>query len=206
MKRFRYWLTILSILGVLGLVLGCASAPPPVYYRLDYRIEAGTAQGQPLDRTLVVQPVRAPETLARNNILYRVSPRILQHYQSRFWEQSPAEATQQQLVRSLKAAAIFKQVTTKRLSLDADFSLSVNLTAFEEVLTGKQRSALVGMRYDLFTFRPKEAILSGEAESRLTIPGGEKSTPEALAETMSQALRECLDKIVTEVGNKVRQG
>ena len=205
MKRSRFWLAVASLIGAVSLFLGCASAPPPVYYRLDYKIEAQPTEREPLDRTLAIQPVKAPETLARTNILYRVSPRILQHYQSRFWEQSPSQATQEQLVRTFEAAGVFKRITTRRLYLDADYTLDVSLTAFEEIRTVPDRAALVAMRYELSSIRPREVVLTGEAGSEVSISGGDKYRPEALAEAMSAALRECLDKMVVEVDKKVRE-
>ncbi len=198
----RYALTALICLA--GLLLGCSTAVPPSYYRLDYRVETGAQNQDPLPYVLAVPPVNAPETIARSNILYRVSPRILRHYQSRFWEQSPDAVTHQQLVRSLRAANVFKSVTTRRLVLEADYSLALTLTAFEEVRQGKERTAMIGIIYELSTIRPPEILFSGKAESQKKVPGGDVARPEVMAETMSQALKECLDEIVAEVAEKVR--
>ena len=204
MSRSTPWLAVIGLAALLSLLPGCASAPPPLYFRLDYPIPYGTAEGEPLDLVLAVPPVKAPETLARSNILYRVSPRVLQHYQSRYWEQSPAAISHQQLVRSLRAAGIFKRISTRRLALDADFSLTLNLTAFEEVVEGPGRTALVGARYELATVKPRDILLAGKVETGIQIPGGEKVQPEALAEAMSQALKGCLDEVVAAVAGKVR--
>ena len=103
----RYVLTALICLA--GLLLGCSTAVPPSYYRLDYQVEAGPQDRPPLPYVLALPPVNAPETLARSNILYRISPRILRHYQSRFWEQSPEDITHQQLVRTLRGGQHLQQ-------------------------------------------------------------------------------------------------
>ncbi len=205
MRIMKPWFAIIALVGLMGGLAGCASAPPPIYYRLDYKVEAGPSASDPLDRVLTIPPIKAPETLARSNILYRVSPRVLRHYQSRFWEQSPAKSAHQQLVRSFRAAKTFKRISTKRLSLDVDYSLTLTLIAFEEVMRGRERVATVGMRYELSTLRPKEIVLSRDVESKIDVPGGETAQPEALADAMSRALKYCLDEIVVVVGKKVRE-
>jgi ABC-type uncharacterized transport system auxiliary subunit len=205
MRLSTRWTAIIGLIGLVGVLLSCASAPPPIYYRLDYKVEAPPSGSKSLEHVLTIPPVKAPETLARSNILYRVSPRVLRHYQSRFWEQSPSQAAHQQVVRTFRAASIFKRISTRRLTLEADYSLTLNLTAFEEVMLGRERVAVVGMRYELATIKPKEIVLSKEAEAKVKVPGGEVARPEALAEAMSNALKACLDEIVVEVGKKVRE-
>ncbi|MBW1713387.1 MAG: membrane integrity-associated transporter subunit PqiC [Deltaproteobacteria bacterium] len=186
----------------LSLMAGCGPPPPrPTYYRIDYPVSATEPSGPAVDLYLAVPPFKAPEPLARTNIIHRSSNRTLVHYQSYYWEQPPADVAHRQLVATLRAAKVFKQITTRRLALEADLTLKGRVTRFEEVDLSEGRFALVNLAVELSRPDSGTVFWSDQVEARIAVTS---EGPEALAEAMSQALKECVDEVVAEVVEAAR--
>ena len=195
---------LILIVALAGLAAGCAKAPPSVYYRIDFPVERSALSRSELGLVLSVPEVRAPETMKRANIIYRTSQRSLRHYQNLYWEQIPTEAAHRLLVDSLRAAKVFKRVTTRRLDVDEDLILYCYLTRFEQVDLPEGRLALVGMSYDLLQLSSQRIVLSSTTSAREEVAGGATAGVEGLAEAMSLALERCLARVVEDTAKAAR--
>jgi ABC-type uncharacterized transport system auxiliary subunit len=195
---------LIVLAACLGLLAGCASIPPSVYYRIDFPVEEPAATKSELGLVLSVPEIRAPETMKRANIMYRTSERTLRFYENHYWEQVPTETVHRLLVELLRASKVFKRVTTRRLEVDEDLTLYCYLTRFEEVISAEGRSALVEVTYDLLQTSTQLIVLSSSSRAQVEAKGGSSAGLEGLAEAMSLALKKCLAKVVEDTSRAAR--
>lgn len=178
------------------LLAGCASAPAPTYYRLDFLPPSLERPAKPLDLTLALPPLKAPEPLARANILYQTSSLSLKHNPNQLWLDPPVKLVHQHLVQAFQASGFFDRLTTSRLTTEADLIVNGRLNRFEQVCRPDGWYAEVALWVEVETGSEEMILFSGEvAASRLA----ETETTEALAAAMGQALGECLSRIVSLV-------
>ncbi len=188
----RYLMIILSLLALVG----CAAAPNPVYYRVDYDIVPASPDKPPLPLTISVQRLSAPEPLAQANILYRSTARTVEYHPYRMWESSPVRLASHYLVQTFKASGRFERVTVSRLSTDADLFLNGWLTRFEEVDYPDAWYAEVEIEFELTTARQKQTVAAGKV--RKSVKAKAKNT-DAVAGAMAQALKLCIEEVVERV-------
>ena len=187
---------LLGLAAVALLLAGCTSAPAPTYYRVDFVPPSLDRPAKPLDLTLALPPLKAPEPLARANILYRTSSLSLKHNPNQLWLDPPVKLVYQHLVRAFQASGFFDRLNTSRLTTEADLTLKGRLTRFEQVCQPDGWYAQVALWIDVESGSEEMTLFSGEvAASRRA----ESETTEALAAAMSQALGECLSLIVGQV-------
>lgn len=195
---------LIVLAALLGLLTGCATAPPSVYYRIDFPVAEPALAKPELKLVLSVPEIMAPETMKRANIMYRTGDRTLRFYQNLYWEQAPTEAVHRLLVEMLRASKVFRRVTTRRLDVDEDLTLYCHLTRFEQVDSPEGRLALVGLSYDLFQASSQTIVLSSNSQAQELVAGGATAGMNGLAEAMAVALERCLAKVIEDTARVAR--
>ena len=188
-----------KLLLLLPLILGlaaCSAGPPPVYYRVDYKMTTEIDAPEALDLTLAVKPLVAPDPLSRPNILYRTSARTIQNYSNHLWESSPAKIVSDYLVMAFQASGIFERVISSRLPSGADLILQGRLTRFEEVDRPQGWFAEAAMWLELHS--SQDRLLLWSEDIYASVKATDRTT-EALAEAMGQAMKACIDQTLSEV-------
>lgn len=191
------------ILGLILSLAGCASAPAPTYYRVDYEIPKSETRTVKYDLLLAAPPMKGPEPLSRTNITYRTTSRTLHHYQHHYWEHSPVETAHRHLIQTFRAGKVFSRLTTRRLAMEANLQLKTRLTGFEQVGQGKTAAAKVSIWFQLLETKTNRIILSEEISATSPIRPAETDDLEVLAEAMSTALKKCVNEVVADIDRVV---
>lgn len=186
----------LFILAVILLAAGCAAAPNPIYYRVDYAIGPGEISQPPLPLVLRVERLAASDPLNQPNILYRTTDRTIEYHPYRLWESPPVRLANHYLVQTLKASNRFKLVTVDRISQDPDLILTGWLNRFEEVDRPTGWWAEVEIEFELTTGDGKRTVATGRSQG--SVKAAAKTT-DAVAGAMAVALRQTIDQVTGEV-------
>ncbi len=193
----RIFLVGLSLIWLAG----CAAAPLPTYFRVDFNINPENPSPPPLPLSLSVPPLESSEPLARPNILVRTSKRSLEQYQYQLWEVTPVKTASHHLTAAFKASGLFRRIDERRLATGNDLVLNGRLTRFEAVQMAEASAAEVGLWVELSTARDGRILWSGLVTRNVRAAN---ATMEALAEAMSQALKQCVDEVVAKTGQAAK--
>lgn len=187
----------LLILAVLAAVLlsGCASAPNPVYYRVDYNPEAGQPTIGAGRLVLKVDGLDSTQPLTQHNIVHRLSETSMVFEPYNLWEAAPVDLARRALVAGLRKNGFFKRVTTKRLSIDDDLTLRARLERFEWVTMGDTEQAQVYVSFELYDETSDKVIYSGQARNTVKADG---KTTNAVARAMTKALEETIGQVISQ--------
>lgn len=161
--------------GVLTLLAACGFlAKPQVtqYYVLDYvptppkeRIEKG-----PYPYVVRVRDCNIAEAYRRSQIVYRQSANQIQFYGLHLWAVDPDRMVNDLLVKHLKAAQLFQNVTRTVENYAPDYFLSCDIQAIEEYDNKDEWYAHMAIEYQLEDAKSNAIVWKKLFDVRKTVP------------------------------------
>ncbi|MDQ3000571.1 MAG: PqiC family protein [Fibrobacterota bacterium] len=169
------------IFGLIGaplaasiLLTGCFFAKPQVtqYYVLDYlptppmeRLEKG-----PFPFVVRVRDCNISETYRRSQIVYRQSANQMQFYGLHLWAVDPDRMIGDLMVKHLKAAKLFDNVTRAVENYVPDFLMSCDIQAIEEYDSKDQWYAHLTIEYKLEDAKTNHIVWKKLYDLRKSVP------------------------------------
>lgn len=156
------------------LVSGCFFAKPQVtqYYVLDYlptppkeRLEKGS-----FPFVVRVRDCSISETYRRSQIVYRQSANQMQFYGLHLWAVDPDRMIGDLMVKHLKAAKLFDNVTRSVENYVPDFFMSCDIQAIEEYDSKDQWYAHLSIEYQLEDAKTNQIVWKKLYDLRKSVP------------------------------------
>ncbi|HSW11655.1 MAG TPA: ABC-type transport auxiliary lipoprotein family protein [Solimonas sp.] len=163
----------------LALLLSACAATPPVpdvYYRLDL---PDVARLGSLERSIVVEPVRAQGVYAERPLLY-ANGSTLRQYAHHFWAEPPALALQGALMEALRGAGA-TQVRSADLRTVGDLVIRSRLRRMELVTDTAEPRALLAIDFTV-SDRSGAVLLSQQFEKTRHL---DEAAPEPYVEAVA---------------------
>ncbi|HKP98271.1 MAG TPA: ABC-type transport auxiliary lipoprotein family protein [Fibrobacteria bacterium] len=142
------------------------------YYLLDYlptppkeRIEKG-----PYPYVVRVRDCNIAEAYRRSQIVYRQSANQMQFYGLHLWAVDPDRMVNDLLVKHLKAARLFENVTRTVENYVPDYFLSCDIQAIEEYDSKEQWYAHMSIEYQLENAKTNQIVWKKLYDLRKTVP------------------------------------
>jgi ABC-type uncharacterized transport system auxiliary subunit len=182
------------------LFTGCFFAKPQVtqYYVLDYlptppkeRVEKG-----PFPFVLRVRDCTIAEAYRRSQIVYRQSANQMQFYGLHLWAVDPDRMINDLMVKHLKAARLFDNVTRSVENYVPDFLLSCDIQAVEEYDSKEQWYAHMAIEYQLEDAKTNQIVWKKLYDLRKSVPQQE---PVYIVRELSTLLENINDRLVQEL-------
>ena len=175
---------------------GCGGAIPKThYYVLDLPSAPGGAspqQREPAPYTLAVIPLRAPEQLEQDRIVYRASPVEVDYYEYHRWATRPASFLTAALADRLRAHRLFSSVLVFDGRTKAEYLLRGSLERLEEVDSPGSVTVRVEMAAEVIEVKTNRSAWSGSCSQGGAVKAGEVK---AVVEEMSRGVDACLAQI-----------
>lgn len=156
--RLVFVLAILTLVTFSGCFMGQTTQTK--YYLLDY---IPTPTKERLDKgfypfVLRVKDVAIHETYRRAQIVYRQNAHQMQFYSYHLWAVDPERMVGDLLVKHLRAAKLFQNITRSIEAYEPDFSLSAEIQAIEEYDYQDQWFAHLAIEYRLEDGKTGEVV------------------------------------------------
>ena len=175
---------------------GCGGAIPKThYYVLDLPAAPAVGSSQrpnPTPYTLAVMPLRAPEQLEQDRIVYRSSPVELDYYEYHRWAGRPASVLTTALTDRLRAQNVFSNVLAFDGRTKTDYLLRGSLQRLEEVDSSGSVSVRVEMTAEMIEVKTNRAAWSASCSQGGAVKVGEVK---AVVEEISRGADACLAQI-----------
>lgn len=124
-----------------------------------------------------------------DRLIYRGSPYEVKYDHYRRWASAPKQLVTEEVMKSLQAARVFREVTGFPGSAKVDYVLTGRVLAFEEWDRGEQWFGRVAFAAQLYDLAARRILWSEifEAETR-----AEKRVPTAVVAAIGKSLEKCL--------------
>ena len=192
--------------AVLVLLSGCfwGKVPETKYYVLDYvptpppeRVQKG-----PYPFVLRLRDCEIAEAYRRSQIVYRQSANQMQFYGLHLWAVDPDRMITDLVLKHLKAAQLFENVTRTVENFVPDYYLSCNVQAIEEFDSKEQVYAHLAIEYQLEDAKTNQIDWKKLYDLRKSVAQPEPiyvvRELSALAETINDRLVQELDVVLDE--------
>jgi cholesterol transport system auxiliary component len=194
-----------------ALVAGCSFLAKPQetkYYVLDYiptppkeRLDKG-----PYPFVLRARDCSIAEAYRRSQIVYRQSANQMQFYGLHLWAVDPDRMINDLVVKHLKAARLFQNVTRSVENYVPDFLMSCDIQAIEEYDSKEQWYAHLAIEYQLEDAKTNQIVWKKLYDLRKSVPQQEPvfivRELSVLAETINDRLVQELDVVLDEAKDK----
>ena len=173
----------------------CASVPDMHYYFLEF--ESGKQKVSDKAKfpiTLKVSNFAAKPFYQERGIVYREQILEGKRYHYHRWAASPAEMFKDQLVQQLRNSGLFSTVIDKQLFAKADYLLSGEILAIEEVDHGEQWYGRVKIEVSLIDEANQTPVWLKQIEKETPIA---KKQPIEVVKSINQSARQCVDEIIS---------
>jgi ABC-type uncharacterized transport system auxiliary subunit len=169
--------------------------PRPEVHHYALALQLPEARSSTATTSLVIRPLTARDPYDQERIVYRTSPYAFDLYSSHRWASSPAEQVTHWTRRYLQTTGLFSQVfpTTDG---NADVALGGVIRQFEEIDHEATWDAALSIEFWLT--RANERSPFWFRSYSVTKPASRRN-PEAIAEAMSQALADILQRLTTDL-------
>ncbi len=190
--RTTWSLAVLAgvVAGALG-AAGCGSVRPSKYYSMELPDAAATGAA-PLNVSLLVGRVSAPQLYRDDRLIYRTSNTQVGAYEYHRWAEPPAAMIEAMLVRRLRAGGRFRSVQSLASNARGDYILRGRLHHLEEVTNGTGVSARVALEVELFERGSGGAVWTHFYSADEPVSG--KEVP-AVVEALNRGIHKGLDQI-----------
>lgn len=139
-RRFLPVLALPLLLGACSSLLNVQRTPFTIY---SPQYTAGRSVGAPVDWQLVVETPLASDTLATARILVMPSPGVIEVFPGARWSDPAPSLLRDLAVRGFEASGRIVGVGSAVSGLRADYSLAIDLHAFQiEIVDGAPRAAV----------------------------------------------------------------
>ena len=185
---------------------GCffARAPETKYYMLDYQPAPSKERLQRGPYPFVAR-LREPtiaEAYRRNQIVYRQSAYQMQFYAYHLWSVDPDRMLGDLLLKHLRAARLFTNITRSAESYTPDFHLTCDIQAIEEYDAPETWYARLAVEYQLIEEKSGDVVWKKLFDLRKSVSQQEPvyvvRELSALAETIHERLVEELEVALDE--------
>lgn len=191
---------ILLLLGAAcGLVLwGCNGPATRSYYTLTYPADQGRFE-EPRPATIRVREVDLRESYRRSEIVLRPDTHELRYDRARRWSERPQKMITALIIDHLRASNLVKQVDEELSQIPADYTLSAEVEAIEQVQAGDQALARLSMSFRLVRFKDDALVWTYQFDARRPVgevgEGSTRSTVRALSEMLQAQFDLALDDL-----------
>jgi len=195
-----------AAVAALALLSGCywGKVPETRYYVLDYvptpppeRIQKG-----PYPFVLRLRDCEIAEAYRRSQIVYRQSANQMQFYGLHLWAVDPDRMMTDLILKHLKAAQLFENVTRTVENFVPDYYLSCNVQAIEEFDSKEQVYSHLAIEYQLEDAKANQITWKKLYDLRKAVAQPEPiyvvRELSALAETINDRLVQELDVVLDE--------
>lgn len=195
-----------AVAAALMLLSGCfwGKVPETKYYVLDYvptpppeRLQKG-----PYPFVLRLRDCEIAEAYRRSQIVYRQSANQMQFYGLHLWAVDPDRMITDLVLKHLKAAQLFENVTRTVENFVPDYYLSCNVQAIEEFDSKEQVYAHLSIEYQLEDAKTNQIDWKKLYDLRKSVAQAEPiyvvRELSALAETINDRLVQELDVVLDE--------
>lgn len=189
--RRALWLLCGASLVLAGLV-GCGRAPARSYYTLTYPIEQGRFTDS-VDVTVRVKEIDLRESYRRSEIVLRPDRHELRYDRARRWSERPQKMITALLVDHLRASNLVRQVDEKVAQTPAQYTLSAEVEAIEEVQAGDQALARLAMNLRLVRFADDTVVWTYRFDARRPVGEVERNTTRSTVRALSEILQAQFD-------------
>jgi len=196
MMRRSIMLRALCAIGALsalaaGLV-GCGRSGTRSYYTLTYPIADGRF-AESFDVTIRIKEVDLRESYRRSEIVLRPDRHELRYDRARRWSERPQKMITSLLVDHLRASNLVRQVDETMGQTPAEYTLSAEVEAIEEVQAGAQALARLSMSLRLVRFADDTVVWTYRFDARRPAGGIERNTTRSTVRALSGILQAQFD-------------
>jgi ABC-type uncharacterized transport system auxiliary subunit len=172
-----------------ALALGaCSGKMPDTRY---YQLAAPTAQADPGELVLVLEPLATEAAYDDERIVYRTTPYRLDYYQYHRWSAAPGVLVGNYLEQALERSGKFREVL-RELVEGAPVVLGGRVVAIEEVDTSKSKwQGRIVIELALRDAKTSAVLWSAQFEETEPLSA---QTPEGLARALSTAMGRIVDR------------
>jgi ABC-type uncharacterized transport system auxiliary subunit len=206
----RLWMSVscLLLVGVPLLVTGCASflssGSPPVYYEIDYSASPPDCPGV-WKEGVRVWPFSASAPYDREEMIILDADRKIRFSSVYRWVAPPGVMVADRLLQDLSRTSLFARTTTPVNRLTSALELSGHIHRFAwEDRGSESKRAVLDVEVNLWQEEPKRDVIF-KRHYHLESPPSGSGSPEAMAEALSQLVRELSDSLQRELC-AMRQG
>lgn len=175
---------------------GCGSVPPTYYYRIQYDIQDRRSADNTLPVTLGIQPFTADVAYQDERIVYRESRYEVRFYHYRRWVAPPRKLVTQSVLKQFEASGRFDEVVRLPAFSQADYVLSGEIRAFEELDAEDGWYGLVTIAFTLTDRQTSEVVWEEEITQRT--PAAAKE-PLAVVEAISKSLQSVVEQAIEAI-------
>jgi len=185
---------IFLIVGFLFLT-GCSVTTP---YVTEYRIDPKVAVAEKKDslcrdKTVKISQIFTSDLLMSKNMNYAGSGYDIHQYTESEWANTPSRAISAALIKSVREAAIFANVSSQRSRSRADLILETNVDTFMQYYTkdNSSSSVVVNFSFTLIDFKSGKVVASKMIQKEQKVDSVDaKGGVDALNNALSEVLYE----------------
>lgn len=191
--------TSLSAVLLVGLVAGCASAPPApedAFYRLSPRAAAPLVGEPMLKGSVEVDRFAASGSLANRPVLFlEAGSNAVSEYHYHFWIEAPPILLQNALVSYLRSTGIAERVVNPEMRVSPDYTVQGRLMRLE-TLVGETPKGVVEVELSLRRESDGALLVLGEYASE--VPSASKGI-KADVLAIEKAANNAFQKFVADI-------
>ncbi|HZS51388.1 MAG TPA: PqiC family protein [Bryobacterales bacterium] len=184
--------------GLMVLAAACGGSIPKTHYYVLNLPPPAPRAGDPSPYTAVVMPVRAPEQLEQDRIVYSPSPVEIEFYEYHRWAQRPAETLTNAIAERLRAARLFSNVIVFDGRTKGDYLIRSRLNRLEEVDSENGVAVTVELAADAVEAKNNRVVWTSSASHTGPVTSGDVR---AVVTEMSRGVDACLGKITADLEN-----
>lgn len=188
--------------GLLLVLAGCGGAIPKTHYYVLSLPPSPNANGAGMaarpagSRSLAVLPLRAPEQLEQDRIVYRPSPVELDYYDYHRWAQRPTSVLTEALVERLRASHAFSAVFLFDGRAKPDYLLRTSLERLDEIDSPGNVTARADISAEIVELKTGQIAWTGSCSQSGPVGASEVKS---VVEGMSRVADDCLKQITASI-------
>jgi len=195
-KQYR-----LPVLLFLVLIFLCACMTMPVRHYYQVRVEITPAPQTVLPgKAIFVDQVEMDDFYDNYRIVYRISPFQVNYYLYHLWFRKPTQMLREAMLQSLRPANAFGLILERLSEGEPDYLLKTRVLFMEEVYSGRDSMARLGMELRLVDFHSEKTILFHSFDRREKIAGKRVLH---LVEQLSEILSQEMQVFIQMVGERI---
>ena len=196
--RFFFMCSFLSLLLALT---GCSILPPgpgsKTAYVLENRVCQPPSEKKPEAPSLILRDPTAAQLINSHKIIFRKDLATRSYYQLAEWVEPPPSRFAALLLEALECSALFKSVTLRSKSTDAQFALQTELVEFMHDTVSDPTKVLVTVRAELIDLESRQIMDTRTFTKSLELT--QSDAPTAVAQ-FNSATNLILDDLVAWLG------
>jgi len=182
------------LLALLTVMIMCGHVPPTHYFTLE--VPEREAASQPHAGTLCIYPFSASSHLSQDRLVYRTAPYEIKFDHYRRWIDTPAQMLTFKALDYFRVAGVFEQVSLHPPRGQKALILHGKVEAFEEVMRGAERVALIKIWAEIRDHGDQRLLWSGSLESERPITGSDAIS---IIRAMSESAGDLYDQILNVI-------